>query len=186
MMPFLRFLAPALMLWLGAGCATMPNATPNLAPVSSVDLDRYLGRWHVIAATPNFFEKGKVATADTYARREDGTLQANYSFRKGSLDAPEQEWKGVATIVNRETNAEWKVQLLWPFSADYLILELDPDYRWAVVASRGGKWLWILARDTTLPPATEEDLRQRITARGLDALRLDPVPQPVGTRRTES
>lgn len=81
--------------------------------------------------------------------------------------------------MNRHTNAEWKVQLLLPFSAEYLVLELDPDYRWAVVASRGGKWLWILARDTSLPEATLTDLRQRITARGLDAQKLKPVPQRV-------
>jgi apolipoprotein D and lipocalin family protein len=131
----------------------------------------------VIAYTPNLLENGKVGTADTYARRSDGKLEANYSFRKGSLDAPEQEWKGVATIVNRTTNAEWKVQLLWPFSADYLILELDRDYRWAVVASRGGKWVWILARDPSLPPSLYADLQQRIAARGLDAQKLAPVPQ---------
>lgn len=155
----------------------MPSSKPNLTTVSAVDLDRYLGRWHVIAYTPNFLENGKVATADTYARRDDGKLEANYSFRKGSLDAPEQEWKGVATIVNRTTNAEWEVQLFWPFSADYLILELDPDYQWAVVASRGGKWVWILARNPTLPASTFADLQQRISARGLDAQKLAPVPQ---------
>lgn len=157
----------------------MPTTRPNLTTVSAVDLDRYQGRWHVIAHRPNFLEKGKVGASDNYARRDDGKFDANYAFRKGSLDAPEREWKGVATIVNRTTNAEWKVQLLWPFSADYLILELDPDYRWAVVASRGGKWLWILARATSLPPSTYADLQQRIATRGLDAEKLELVPQRV-------
>ncbi|MEO7414066.1 MAG: lipocalin family protein [Opitutaceae bacterium] len=155
----------------------MSTVKPNLTTVSSVDLDRYLGRWYVIAYTPNFLENGKVGAADNYARRPNGKLDANYSFRKGSLDAPEQEWKGVATIVNPTTNAEWKVQLFWPFSADYLILELDPQYRWAVVASRGGKWLWILAREPALPASLYADLQQRITARGLDAKVLALVPQ---------
>ena len=177
MNPLLRALAAALVVGLCAGCSTMSSAKPNLTTVPSVNIDRYLGRWHVIAYTPNMLENGKVATADTYARRTDGKLEANYSFRKGSLDAPEQEWKGVATIVDRTTNATWKVQLFWPFSADYLVLELDPDYRWAVVASRGGKWVWILARDTTLPDSTYADLKQRVAARGLDAQKLTKVPQ---------
>lgn len=168
----------AIGLWLVAGCSTMTDTPkPNLATVSSVDIDRYLGRWHVIAYTPNFMENGKVGTADVYARRPDGKLDAIYVFRKGSLDAPEQEWKGVAKIVNPDTNAEWKVQLFWPLWADYRVLELDDDYRWAVVASRGGKWLWILARETTLPEATFTELQQRIAARGLDAQKLERVPQ---------
>ncbi len=175
---FIRILLLAAGVSLAAGCSTMTSPrTPDLSTVSSLDVDRYLGRWHVIAYTPNFMERGKVATADIYARRPDGKLDAIYVFRKGSLDAPEQEWRGVAKIVDADTNAEWKVQLLWPFWADYLVLELDPDYRWAVVASRGGKWLWILARETGLPPATYADLVERIAARGLDAAKLERVPQ---------
>lgn len=173
----LRALAVLSVVLLGVGCTTMSSPKPNLATVPSVDLDRYLGRWYVISHTPNFLEKGKVGAADNYARRPDGKLQADYSFRKGSLDAPEQTWKGVATVVDQATNATWKVQLFWPVSADYLILELDPDYRWAVVASRGGKWLWVLARDTSLPPATYADLERRIAARGLDAKNLERVAQ---------
>lgn len=150
---------------------------PDLSTVPSVDLDRYMGRWNVIAAMPTIFEKGKVATADIYARRPDGRLEANYAFRKGSLDAPEKEWKGVAKIVDPATNARWQVQLFWPFWADYDILELDPNYRHAVVSSRGGKWLWILARDTTLPEATYAELERRLTQRGLDPSQLVRVPQ---------
>lgn len=173
---FMRFVAPTLVVLLVAGCSTTSTVTPDLTTVPSVDLDRYFGRWYVIAHTPNFLENGKVAAFDSYARRADGKLDANYSFRKGSIDAPEQEWKGIATIVNATTNAEWKVQLFWPFSAEYRVLELDSNYRWAVVASRGGKWVWILARETSLPPSTYRELQQRIAARGLDAEKLKRIP----------
>ena len=161
----------------GAGCSTM-STSPSLRTVDRVDLDRYLGRWNVIAAVPNVFERGKVGTADVYARRPDGRLTANYVFRKGSLDAPEQEWKGVAWVTNKTTNAAWKVQLFWPFTADYWILELDPDYRWSVVASRGGKWLWVLARERSLDDDTYNDIVRRIERRGLDAKALVRIPQP--------
>jgi apolipoprotein D and lipocalin family protein len=173
----IRLFAAGALVLLGVGCSTMSQSKPNLTTVSAVDLERYFGRWYVISHTPNFLEKGKVGTADNYARRPDGKLRADFSFRKKSLDAPEQEWKGIATIVNPTTNAEWTVQLLWPFSADYLILELDPEYRWAVVASRGGKWLWVLARETSLPPATYAEILKRIESRGLDAAHLELVPQ---------
>ncbi len=170
-------LSLALAILLGAGCSTMSTKTPNLMTVATVDLDRYMGRWYVISHVPNFLENGKVGTSDIYARRADGKFDANFAFRKGSLSAPEQEWKGVATIAERATNAAWKVQFVWPLAADYLILELDPDYKWAVVASRGGKWLWVLARETTLPDAVYRDIEGRVTRRGLDAAKLRRVPQ---------
>jgi apolipoprotein D and lipocalin family protein len=168
------FLA-ALAVGLG-GCATMP--TPSLTTVPNVDLERYLGRWNVIAHVPNVFERGKVATADVYARRPDGRLQADFLFRKGSFAAKEQRWDGVAWVTNPQTNAEWQVQLFWPFSAEYRILELDPHYKWSAVASRGGKWLWILARERSLPDGTYQQIVDRLRRRGLPVDQLVRVPQP--------
>ncbi|HRE81861.1 MAG TPA: lipocalin family protein [Opitutaceae bacterium] len=150
----------------------------KLRTVSSVDLERYLGRWNVISRTANFLEEGKVGTADVYSRRPDGKLKADYVFRKKTLEAPEKRWEGVAEVVNTTTNAEWRVQLFWPLWAEYRILELDPDYRWAVVASRGGKWLWVLARDTTLPETTYQDIASRLSRRGFNPEELVRVPQP--------
>lgn len=155
------------------------TTTPvSLATVNKVDLERYMGRWHVIACVPNFFENGKVATVDIYARRPDGNIDNIYAFRKKSFDAPEKQWSGTARVTNTQTNAEWKVRLIWPFTNDYLILELDPNYRWAVVASNKGKLLWVLARERRLPHAVYADLLERIDRRGLDSSRLVRVPQP--------
>ena len=175
-------LLPRLLLWVSltgvlAGCTTMkPNRT--LTTVPHVDLDRYMGRWAVIAFVPNFVENGKVATADTYARRPDGKLDNIYSFRPGSLEAPEKSWHGTAWVTNAQSHAEWKVQLLWPFTSEYKILELAPDYTWSVVASNGGNLLWILAREPTLADEVYRELLARLDRRGLDSARLVKVPQP--------
>ena len=79
--------------------------------VDYVDLDRYLGRWYVIANIPYFLEQGKVASYDTYSRRPDGKLGNDFTFRKGNFEAPEKTWHGVGEIINKETNAEWKIRL---------------------------------------------------------------------------
>ena len=160
-----------------SGCTTMTPA-PNLKTVPSVDLARYMGRWNVIAYTPNFLEDGKVGSADTYLARPDGKMDNIYSFRKKTLDAPEKEWKGTAWVVNTQTNAEWRVRLLWPFTSEYLILELDPSYQWAVVASNGGKLVWVLARATSLSDQTYAEILSTIDQRGLKSSRLTKVPQP--------
>jgi apolipoprotein D and lipocalin family protein len=162
-----------------AGCATAPKPVA-LRTVPYVDLHRYLGNWYVIANIPYSLENGKVATFDTYSMRDDGRMNNVFTFRKGSFDAPEKSWHGVAWVVNKESNAEWKVRFLWPFSTTYLVLELDPDYRWAVVATPGHKLLWVLARERSLDETTYAEILQRIAAQGYDVKRIAKVPQPVG------
>lgn len=158
------------------GCAH--RKTSPLRTVAHVDMDRYLGRWYVIANIPYFLEKGKVASYDTYARRPDGTLDNLFTFRKGGFDAPEQTWHGTAWVTNPKTNSEWKVRFLWPLTSTYLVLELDPEYRWAVVGTPGRDLLWILARERQLAPADYEHILGLIEAQGYDRSRIVPVPQP--------
>jgi apolipoprotein D and lipocalin family protein len=61
--------------------------------------------------------------------------------------------------------------------ADYWVVDLDPDYQWAVVGGPGQGAMWILARETTLDPALFERIRQRAEARGyrLAELVVDPA-----------
>lgn len=162
-----------------SGCAHR-RAVP-LRTVEHVDLDRYLGRWYVIANIPYFLEKGKVASYDTYARRPDGRLDNHFTFRRGGFDAPEETWRGTAWVVDGKTNAKWKVRFLWPLTSTYLVLELDPEYRWAVVGTPGRNLLWILARDRQLTPEVYENILGRIEAQGYDRSRIVPVPQPETT-----
>lgn len=157
------------------GCATtqVPVRT-----VPHVDLNRYLGNWYVIANVPYLLEKGKIATYDTYSMRPDGRMNNVFTFRKGSFAAPEISWHGVAWVVNHESNAEWRVRFLWPLYSTYLVLELDPDYRWAVVATPGHKLLWVLARQRHLDDATYAEILKRIAVQGYNPSRVAKVPQP--------
>ena len=159
-------------------CGCVTETLPPLKTVPYVDLDRYLGRWYVIANIPYFLENGKVASYDTYSRRDDGTLGNVFTFRKGDFSAPEKSWNGTARVVNTQTNAEWKVSFIWPLRTTYLVLELDPDYRWAVVATPGRDLLWVLARDRALSEETYTGILARIAAQGYDPSRVKRVPQP--------
>ncbi len=75
----------ALLLFALAGCTTM--SSPPLRTVAHVDLDRYLGRWNVIANIPCFWENGKVASYDTYASRAAGKLDNIFTFRESRFEA---------------------------------------------------------------------------------------------------
>ena len=173
----MRFLSFLLLSLAMVSCSTMPKQAP-LKTVPQVDLNRYMGNWYVIANIPYSLEKGKVASYDTYGSLPDGRMSNVFTFRKGSFEAPEQSWHGVAWVVNKETNAEWKVRFLWPFTTTYLVLELDPAYRWAVVGTPNRKLLWVLARDRSLNDQTYADIMKRLTGQGYEISKIKKVPQP--------
>ncbi|WP_138223071.1 lipocalin family protein [Nibricoccus aquaticus] len=164
-----------------SGCMSTSSSKParDLTTVKHVDLARYMGDWHVIAHIPYVLEKGKVATTDRYRLREDGKIETTFLFRKESLDAPQKQWNGVSWVVDKTTNAEWRVQFIWPLRAAYRVLELDADYRWAVVSSGDGDLIWILSRARTMDDATYTTIVEKVRSRGLGADELARVLQPV-------
>ncbi len=167
-------LVPAAVLLL-AGCG---RDEPVLRTVDHVDLARYQGDWFVIANIPYWLENGKVATFDRYRERPDGTFDNEFHFRRGSFDAPEVVWHGSAKVTDTVSNAVWSVGFLWPFSTDYLVIDLDPEYRWAVVGHPSRTYLWVLSRTRTLPEDVYQGILWRAAGQGYDASLVMKVPQP--------
>jgi len=165
-----------LLIALLAGCASTRNAPP-LETVDFVDLERYLGEWYVIANIPYFGERGNVAGRAIYRMRDDGRMDDIYLYRKGDFDGRERRMDGVAWVVDEESNARWKVRFYWPFTFDYYIVGLDPDYQWSMVGHPSRNYAWIMAR----APRMDEDLYARLLARfdelGFDSSELQKVPQ---------
>jgi apolipoprotein D and lipocalin family protein len=57
------------------------------------------------------------------------------------------------------------VPLVW---ADYWVIALDDDYRWAMVGQPGRKYLWILSREPSLDRKTFDELKAKATSMGYD------------------
>ena len=98
--------------------------------------------------------------------------------RKGTLDGEKKSARAKAWVPDADAPAKLKVQFFWPFRGDYWIIELDPEYRYAVVGHPSRDYLWILARTPTLDSELYESLLARIAARGFDVERLNVTPQP--------
>ncbi len=158
-----------------SSCTSMKPAP--LQTVPQVDLKRYVGDWYVFANIPYSLEKGKVGTLDRYALRPDGKMDNIFLFRRGSLDAPLEQWKGVAWVHNKTTNAEWRVQFVWPLRVPYLIIDLDPDYQWSVIGYPNRKLAWVLSRKPGLDEATYRGIQERMAKQGYDTRLLAKVPQ---------
>ncbi len=120
-------------------------AQDPLQSVPKVDLNRYTGRWYEIAKYPNRFERkcDRNVTA-TYTLRSDGKIGvANAcTTREGKLTQAE----GWAKVVDQKTCSKLKVTFFWPFFGDYWIIDLSPNYEYAVIGEPSRKYLWILSR----------------------------------------
>jgi apolipoprotein D and lipocalin family protein len=166
---------------LGAAAAPAVRAAEQpLEVVPRVDLQRYLGTWYEIATIPQKFQKGCVGVTAHYALRPDGAIDVANVCRKGTLDGKVTSVRGKAWVVDKTTNAKLKVRFFWPFAGDYWIIELDPDYRWAVVGHPGRTYYWILSRTPQMDPALYEELLRRAAAKGYDTTRIKKTLQPGG------
>ncbi|MEO8810970.1 MAG: lipocalin family protein [Rhodanobacter sp.] len=149
-----------------AGSVAVTNA-----PVPSLDLQRYAGPWHEIAHLPMFFQRQCVdQITATYTANPNGTVGVHNACRtkKGDTDASD----GVAKPVPGQPGA-LKVRfapgflswLPWVW-ADYWVIELDPDYRWAVVGSPSLKYMWVLSRAPSMDAILFGQIRERARQRG--------------------
>lgn len=172
----LLLLFPGLLL-LAACASTGGTAMPPLTTTANVDLDRYMGRWWVIANIPYFAEKGKVATADVYALRDDGRIENVYAYRK-AFDQPEKETQAVARVVPGTNNAQWQIAFFGGLvKADLLVLEVAPDYSWALIGHPKRKMGWVFSRSQAMDAAQYETLRAKFAGYGYDTSKFQRVPQ---------
>jgi apolipoprotein D and lipocalin family protein len=132
-------------------------AAGSLPVVKKVELERYMGKWHEIARLPMFFQRNCLSEITAqYSLRTDGKVDVVNQCKEkgGSLSTA----RGTAKVVEQETNAKLKVTFFWPFSGDYWILDLGPNYEYAMVGEPRRKYLWILGRT----PEMEESLYQEL------------------------
>jgi apolipoprotein D and lipocalin family protein len=162
-----------------SGCSTTARLSlPELQTVSRVDLKRYLGTWYEIASFPQSFQKGCTGTMATYALRTDGMIEVVNQCRKPSLQGEKKVAHGKARVVDQRSPAKLAVTFFWPFWGDYWIIDLDPDYQYAVVGHPSRDYLWILSRKTHLEQRTYEQILGRLARMGYETHRLQRTLQP--------
>lgn len=156
---------------------TDKNKLPSLVPAEKVELDRYYGRWFVIANIPYSAEKDKVGSYVEYIARPDGKIDDLYFFRKRDFSQSLKQWTGIAWVIDTTSNAIWKAQFVWPLRFDYIILATAPDYSWAIVGHPGRDLAWIFGREALMAEPLYQELLAKLQAQGYDSTRLKRVPQ---------
>ena len=182
--PVCRRLVMSAMALVGlVGCQTAPPA--GLTPVSDFRPEAYLGTWYEMARIDHSFERGLTHCQAIYSQRSDGALRV---LNRG-FDPLRQEWReaeGVARFRSDAHTGSLKVSFFGPFYAGYHVLAWEPRApSYAVVCSNTRDYLWILARERALPPATLRQIIQQVQTWGFATNRLlfvtqAPLPETTG------
>jgi len=156
---------------------------PELKPVASVDLSRYVGKWYEIGKYPNRFQKQCVAnTAAYYKMKPNGKIEVrNECTLKDGLT---ETAIGEAKIADKKTNSKLKVRFapsalsFLPFVwANYWIIDLDPEYSYVAIGEPKRKYFWILSRIAVIDDTLYQTILRRAEAMSFNPAKVEKTPQ---------
>ena len=145
----------------------------ELTVVDSVDLQRYAGKWYEIARLPNRFQEECMENVSaTYEILESGEIKVVNRCRKEGDEFSEAE--GIARRASLEgPNTKLKVRFAPSFLSflpfvwgNYWIIDLAPDYSYAVIGEPNREYLWVLARTQKLKENTFQEILERAKKQG--------------------
>ncbi len=146
-----------------------------LAP--DVDLDRYAGRWYVIANIPYFAENGNVGSYFDVSFQPGGKLTDVYNAHSKDFTTPLTSFTMGGYVVPGTGNARWRETPFWPLYLSYLVLYVDPDYQYALVGYPGRGYGWVFARQPVIDDTTYKLLLNRLRDQGYDISQFRRVAQ---------
>lgn len=127
--------------------------------VENLDLQRFMGRWYVIALIPNWVEEGATNSYDDYELNQDGSIDVTY---KAIKDGKQQMIKQKAVVVDKNIPSRWDMSFIEPwipfYSAPYEVIVLDEDYEYMVVGYPDNSYGWIMSRKTSMQDKVFENI----------------------------
>lgn len=162
---------------LAASVAACATSRPTIPPVASVDLPRFMGDWYVIAHIPSWPERNAFDAVESYRLDAEGRVLTTFTFHNGGFDAPLKTMHPVGTVVAGTNNAVWGMQVFWPISAEFVIVDLDPNYQVTIIGRSKRDYVWLMARQPQMSPDALAAAIARIKRLGYDTSKLRMVPQ---------
>jgi apolipoprotein D and lipocalin family protein len=154
---------------------------PDLSVVPGLDVARYMGRWYEIAKYPNRFQSlcRRDTTAD-YRRLDSGKIEVvnrcevdNHTFDQAVGEARPGDAPAKLEV---RFAPSWLSWLPWVW-APYWVIQLAPDYRYAVIGEPDRKYLWILSRQPALSAEDENAIYAQLAEQGYDTGNLRRTEQ---------
>jgi apolipoprotein D and lipocalin family protein len=153
------------------------SSPPPIRIATAVDLERFMGDWYVIANIPTFIETEAHNAVESYRLDQDGTVATTFTFREGGFDGERKTYHPTGYILDRQSNAVWGMQFIWPIKSDYRIVYVDEAYTQTIIGRTKRDYVWLMARTPQLSDADYQRFLQLIAEEGYDVSKVRKVPQ---------
>ena len=156
-----------------------PFAEENkkLEAVSNLDLHKFQGVWYEIAHNPWFPENNCFSMIAHYKLIKDKKIEVTNICRKNGFDREISKITGKAWLVDPTIKSKWEVQFIWPFTLDYWVIDLEEDYKYAVIGEPDKENIWILSRKPIMKKSLLVKLIKKTEMKGYDLSNLILMPQ---------
>jgi len=153
------------------------NEYSQLETVDYVDIEKFMGDWYVIANIPTFIEKRATNAIESYQLNDKGEVETTFTFYQDSPQGKRKKYSPKGFIYNTETNAEWRMQFLWPIKMPFLIIDLDKDYSYTVIGVPNRKYVWIMSREPSINSDIFDNIINKLKKVGYDTSQIKTIKQ---------
>ncbi|PTR36841.1 apolipoprotein D and lipocalin family protein [Rhodococcus sp. OK611] len=170
----------------GAVLLAAPAAAAPLAPVPSLDVQRYMGTWHQLAAIPQPFSLNCASdTRATYSLLDAQNVRVENScttWTRGSSGVT-----GNARVNDPATMAQLHVSFPGVSTQDsldgptnYVVSHIADDYSWALVGDPARFSGFVLSRSASATAERWQEIRSVVESRGYNSCLLLTSPTTGG------
>jgi apolipoprotein D and lipocalin family protein len=147
--------------------AALAGAKP---PVKAVSADFYSGRWFEIARTPNSGQRDCQAPTTDFTT-EGAAFKVRQTCHRGTPTGTEKVFATTGKIIDGSQNSRFTMSFLGGLKKqEYWVLDSAADHSWAIMATPGGNYVWLISRTPTMPVATKAVALERVKDLGYEKL----------------
>ena len=170
----------SLILSLAASLAATPvlalaGAQPPSKPVAAAF---YSGKWYEIARTPNSGQRNCEAPTTEFTAKTAETFAVRQVCRRDTATGKTKTFNTSGRIVAGSENAKFSMNFLGGLKKqEYWVLDRAEDESWAIMATPGGNFVWLLARKPAMDEAAKAAALARVKALGYEKLVFPQQPE---------
>lgn len=159
-----------------AGMAGSAHAAAK-PPAKAVSAEFYSGQWFEIARTPNSGQRDCEAASTQFTSTGASSFKVVQICRRGSPTGAAKTFNTSGKIVADTFNAKFSMSFLGGLKTqEYWVLDRADDQSWAIMATPGGNYVWLLSRQADMPSDVRASALSRVRALGYAKLEFPAHP----------
>lgn len=146
-------------------------------PAKPIPTSFYSGKWYEIARTPNAGQRDCEAPSTEFTSKGGEAFSVHQVCRRGSASGAAKVFDTSGKIIAGSHNTRFTMSFLGGLKKqEYWVLDCADDHSWAIMATPGGNFVWLLARQPVLSASVKAQALERVKALGYAKLEYPQQP----------